>query len=75
MKGYNQKSILFKDLKNKFYSDIDINIPNFKYIEKRNLELKTTLINKTFSIKYDKRIFINNKKDTKPFTYADYTYK
>lgn len=75
IKGYNQKNIKFKDLKKQFYTNKDIIIDNYTYIEKNSLTLRELKTKKIISLdKYDKRKFENNKKNTSPLYYNNYTY-
>jgi hypothetical protein len=75
MKGYNQKDISFSLLKKNFYENRDIIIDNYNYIEKSDLILKEKLSAKRFSLaNYDKRKFINNKKNTIPYVFKNGEY-
>jgi hypothetical protein len=76
MKGYNQKNITYDEIHREFYKNNKIIIKNFNYIEKKNLRLTNKTIEKAFDLaKYDKRVFINNKKDTIPLLYKNFEYK
>jgi hypothetical protein len=68
IKGFDNKYVNFNDLKNKFYSDeYDMKINENNSISKKNMKLFNIKINKKLSIKnYDKRVFIDNYKNTRP---------
>lgn len=67
LKGIGNKNISFIDLKQKFYNEEDITFQNQLIFKKSNFILNQNYIKKSISInKYDKRLFINNKKSTKP---------
>jgi hypothetical protein len=75
MKGYNNSSISFNNLKEKFYKDEDMKIESFFSIKKSNFVLEKSISDKIFNISlYDKRTFINNKKETIPINYKDFVY-
>lgn len=67
IKGVNNKEINFTSLKKKFYNDESINFNNQINFRKDDFNLKQFYISKEICLaKYDKRIFINNKKSTIP---------
>jgi hypothetical protein len=75
MKGYNQDKISFKELKFKFYNNDTISINDYFTIQKSQFNLKGLLSTKNFDFcKYDKRTFIDNKKNTKPLVYKNFVY-
>jgi hypothetical protein len=75
MKGYNQKEINFDEIKKNFYKNKDININNYRFMEKNKLLLLEKISEKKFNIsKYDKRKFVLNKKETKAYTYKNGKY-
>ena len=76
IKGITRNSITYEELENKFYSNQDILIKDIFQIKKKNFELNFSNIQKnTKTNDYNKRRFINNKKDTEPLHYKDYEYK
>jgi len=75
IKGYNSSNIDFINLKKKFYENKDIEVNDFFYIKKSDFSLKNFIINKKYWIsKYDKRIFLYNKKETRALNFLDYVY-
>lgn len=75
MKGYNNDKIKFSELEKKFYNAEKIKIEEFFYLKKHNFSLENIITEKVFDLNnYDKRIFIDNKKSTKPFFYSDFQY-
>lgn len=75
MKGYNKKDIDFYDLKKKFYDNEDIEFENLTFLRKCDFNLQNINIKKKFNLNnYDKRIFIDNKKETIPLYYRDFNY-
>jgi hypothetical protein len=75
MKGYNNDKIKFYELEQKFYNNEKIKIEEFFYLKKHNFSLENIITEKIFDLNnYDKRIFINNKKNTKSFFYRDFKY-
>lgn len=76
IKGANNFSTSFNEIKEGFYNNTNLNIKNFSYIDKSSLELIENKISKIFNLStYDKRIFILNKKFTRPLNYKNYEYK
>lgn len=68
IKGLNQKNITFDFLKNKFYKNETLIIENFKFLEKKDLILKSITSEKRYDLSlYDKRKFSKDKKNTKAF--------
>lgn len=66
IKGFNSKEINFEELKTNFYEEKIIH-KNINIIKKDNFTMKLENINKILNLNYyDKRIFIENKKKTKP---------
>ena len=67
IKGYDQNKLKFFEIKENFYINSEpINIKDNKIIDKKNLILKKINRNKIFNFNnYDKRFFIENKKETK----------
>ena len=67
IKGINIKDVNFHDLKNKFYNNEDkISLSNNQFT-KKNLSLEHFLILKNINLQnYNKRIWLDNKKDTIP---------
>jgi hypothetical protein len=67
IKGYDQNKIKFSDLKENFYIVSDpINIEDNIILNKRNLIIKKTNRAKIFNFNnYDKRFFVEDKKNTK----------
>lgn len=75
MKGYNNDKIKFHELEQKFYNNEKIKVEDFFYLKKNNFSLENIVTEKVFELgNYDKRIFINSKRDTKPFFYKDFGY-
>jgi hypothetical protein len=75
MKGYNNDQIKFSQLKEKFYAEEIIRIEDFLYLKKSNFYLENIIIEKIFDLdNYDKRVFIENKKNTKPLFYENFIY-
>lgn len=75
MKGYNQNKISFNELKFKFYNNDKITINDYFTIQKSQFNLKGLLSTKNFDFyRYDKRVFIDNKKNTKPLIYKNFIY-
>jgi hypothetical protein len=75
MKGYNNDQIKFSQLKEKFYAEEIIRVEDFLYLKKSNFYLENILIEKIFDLdNYDKRVFIENKKNTKPLFYENFIY-
>lgn len=67
IKGISYKNINFDELKTKFYNAENICFNDQLIFRKTNFDLKQLYINKfIFVDNYDKRKFINNKKDTEP---------
>jgi len=76
LKGYNQKNINFDEIKKYFNEEEKLSIKNYKFLNKKNLKLGYYETIKQFDLNfYDKRIFINNRHSTKPFSYENYEYK
>ena len=67
IKGYDQNKLRFFEIKENFYINSDpINIKDNKILDRKNLILKKINRNKIFNFNnYDKRFFIENKKETK----------
>ena len=67
IKGYDQNKLRFFEIKENFYINSDpINIKDNKILDKKNLILRKINRNKIFNFNnYDKRFFIENKKETK----------
>jgi hypothetical protein len=75
MKGYNNDQIKFSQLKEKFYAEEIIRIEDFLYLKKSNFYLENVIIEKIFDLdNYDKRVFIENKRNTKPLFYKNFIY-
>lgn len=75
MKGYNNDTIKFHDLKKKFYNKEEIKVEEFFYLKKHNFSLKNIITEKIFDLNnYDKRLFSEDKKKTKSFFYKDFRY-
>lgn len=67
IKGVRVQDFDFYEIKNKFYQEKDLIFTNQLNFRKINFLLKQTYIEKKISLSdYDKRIFTNNKKNTKP---------
>lgn len=74
IKGYNEKKILFDEIKLKFDQNEKLILDNYKYLNKRDLELRFLESKKTFDLNfYDKRYFINHQK-TLPYKYDNFQY-
>lgn len=76
IKGLAQNSINYAELKELFYANsTHVVIENFHAITRKNFNLKNEISTKDILLNaYDKRKFINNKKNTIPFFYENYTY-
>jgi hypothetical protein len=68
IKGFEQNSVKFNEIKTKFYNETgDIIIENLRFIDKKNMKLYEKKVDKKLNLKYyDKREFKFNKKETKP---------
>ncbi len=67
IKGINLKEISFNDIKEKFYNETDIIFNNQLIFNRKNFDLKQSYMSKKIVInQYDKRKFIENKKNTIP---------
>jgi hypothetical protein len=76
LKGYNQKNINFDEIKKFFIGKEKLNIKNYKFLNKKNLQLGYYETIKQFDLNfYDKRNFIDNNHNTKPLYYDNYEYK
>lgn len=70
IKGFNSSEINFDILKENFYLQKNIS-QKVNIIKRRNFNLENENINKILNLtQYDKRIFINNFKETKPIYYS-----
>jgi hypothetical protein len=75
MKGYNSDEIKFNELKKNFYKNGDIKIENFFYLKRSDFCLENLYTEKVFSLnKYDKRVFMNNKSETRALIYKNFEY-
>lgn len=76
IKGYNQNSINFDEIKELFLNKEKINIKDYKFLNKKDLKLGYFETIKQFDLNYyDKRFFIENNSGTLPFKYENYEYK
>lgn len=67
IKGINEKNLTFEEIKEKFYKNEKIEFKNQLNFRKKNLNLKQFYISKEILLdNYDKRVFTENKKSTKP---------
>ncbi len=70
LKGVNKKNILYNDIAKYFYNNIDMDIKNEFRMIRKDFKIKGEIYNKKISLyHYDKRKFINNKKNTLPYKY------
>jgi hypothetical protein len=75
IKGYNNNNITFNELKDKFYKDELLKINSYFYIKKSNFNLESLFIEKRFNLSnYDKRVFTEDKKNTKPIFFKNFVY-
>jgi hypothetical protein len=77
IKGASHTNISFEDLKAAFYKNEEFTtISNLFVIYKHNFLLKSELESKRFALNYyDKRKFVDDKKNTKPFFFDNFVYK
>lgn len=76
IKGYTEKSINFDEIKKIYFEKKNIELKNYKFLNKKDLKLSYIETIKNFDLNYyDKRIFINKKKETIPFYYENFEYK
>lgn len=75
IKGFNNESINFYDLKESFYKEHNINTKQ-NFLDRQNIEILVKNIDKKLDLSnYDKRKFIENKKKTIPlFRANEYNY-
>jgi hypothetical protein len=65
IKGISEKNIDFYEIKNRFYNNEDIMFTNQLNFRKSDFKLRQYYIEKNINMSsYDKRKFINNKKET-----------
>lgn len=68
IKGYNQKTLEYLELKRKFLNNESIFLKEYTFLERSNFTLKENKIVKTFDLaSYDKRKFIDEKHSTIPY--------
>ncbi len=76
IKGYNQKELNFDAIKEFFLQKNKIELKNYKFLNKKNLELFYSETIKHFDLNfYDKRIFINKNSSTIPYIFDNFKYK
>ena len=70
IKGFNNKSIKYDEIKEKFYKNEEFIMINDEFkLYKKNMELKKQMESKKLNLNYyDKRIFSKDKKSTYPLT-------
>lgn len=74
IKGYNYTDISFFDLKNKFVKNEKLEVKNYRYINRKDINLNYVETAKYFDLNiYDKRYFINDY-ETKPYKYKNFSY-
>lgn len=72
IKGVSVNDLTYEDFKKDFYNNKSIKMNNQLNFNKKDFTLKQDYINKEILRKeYNKRIFINNKKETRPFNIDD----
>lgn len=76
IKGFNSKEFNFNTLKKNFYDEcVELSFKDNKFLEKKNLELYYKLSEKKLNLNnYSKRIFINNKKETRAVIKKEFEY-
>lgn len=76
IKGYNQKTLNFDELKRAYLSQSLIKIEDYRFLAKKNLNLTYIETLKHFDLNfYDKRRFDKARKETTPLEYKNYLYK
>ena len=74
IKGYNQFDITFDEIAKKYREKSQINLKNYRYLNKRDMELIYHETLKNFDLNsYDKRYFINEYR-TIPYIFKDEEY-
>jgi hypothetical protein len=75
LKGYNQKNLSFDEIEKIFLNKTELNIKDYKFLNKKNMKLEYYETIKKFDLNYyDKRYFINERTDTLPFLYKNFEY-